>query len=347
LLILRHAGVVEDTMHLSPSVLRRLLDEPGGVGDRDRSHAARCPRCLDALAAMHGADADADRTAPELTRGPVPRRRLRAAWRHPAAAACAVGSLVVGAGTAAATDWLPIFRTEELAPVRWSAADLIGLPDLRAFGDVEVTGLGDGHDVADAAAAAAATGLDVPEVTVLPRGVSGDPEHHVVGEVTATFTFSTEPATAAATELGATLPPPPAGLDGSSVRLEAGPGWAATWAPAGRPTLVVARAVAPTASSSGVELDAARDYLLSLPGVPADVAAQLRPFGADGATLPLVVPTDRVTTSSADVHGVPATVLATRDRTMAAVVWVDGGAVTVVAGALDVDEVLSVARGLR
>ena len=39
--------------------------------------------------------------------------------------------------------------------------------------------------------------------------------------------------------------------------------------------------------------------------------------------------------------------LATRDRTLAAVVWVDDGVVTAVAGSLDVDEVLSVARDLR
>ena len=40
----------------------------------------------------------------------------------------------------------------------------------------------------------------------------------------------------------------------------------------------------------------------------------------------------------------PATVLATRDRTLAAVVWVDDGVVTAVAGSLDADEVLSIAR---
>jgi hypothetical protein len=40
-------------------------------------------------------------------------------------------------------------------------------------------------------------------------------------------------------------------------------------------------------------------------------------------------------------------VLAARDRTMAAVVWVDDGVVTAVIGALDADEVIAVARGLR
>ena len=59
------------------------------------------------------------------------------------------------------------------------------------------------------------------------------------------------------------------------------------------------------------------------------------------------MPADQVTTSSAQVNGVPATVLATRDRTIAAVVWVNEGVVTVVAGSLDADEVLSVAEDLR
>ena len=90
-----------------------------------------------------------------------------------------------------------------------------------------------------------------------------------------------------------------------------------------------------------------RDYLLSLPGLPDDVAAQLRTFVADGSTLPLPVPADQVTTSSAEVNGVPATVLVARDRTMAAAVWVDEGVVTAVAGSLDDGEVLSVAEALR
>jgi hypothetical protein len=130
--------------------------------------------------------------------------------------------------------------------------------------------------------------------------------------------------------------------------MEAGPGVAQVWtSAAGVPGLVVGRAVAPTASSSGVPFEAVRDYLLSLPGMPDAVAAQLRTFAADGSTLPLPVPAERVTTRSDEVDGVPASVLTTRDRSFAAVVWVDDGVVTVVAGSLDDDEVLDVARGLR
>ncbi len=52
-------------------------------------------------------------------------------------------------------------------------------------------------------------------------------------------------------------------------------------------------------------------------------------------------------TSSTDVNGAPATLITTRDGSMAGVIWVDRGVVTGVAGSLSADEVLAVARGLR
>jgi hypothetical protein len=359
--------------HPTEGVLRRLLDEPAGVADADREHVAGCRQCLGglvaaredaalveaALAAGHGADVDVPAAWRRLSmaapptgagRATAPARagRTRALLRRPAVAALAVAVVLTGAGAAAANDWLQIFRTEQIAPVSLSAADLVALPDLSAYGDLAVTGDGDVHEVPDAAAAAAESGLDVPVVTALPRGVSGEPVYQVGGEVNATFTFSADLAARAAAEAGETLPPPPPGLDGNEVRLVAGPGVAQVWASsADVPALVVARAVAPTAFSSGVALETVRDYLLSVPGLPDDVAAQLRTFTTDGSTLPLPVPADEVTTSPAQVDGAPATVLATRDRTMAAVVWVDDGVVTAVAGSLDADEVLSVAEDLR
>jgi hypothetical protein len=112
--------------------------------------------------------------------------------------------------------------------------------------------------------------------------------------------------------------------------------------------MVVARAVAPTAESTGnISFETARDYLLRLPSLPEDVASQLRRFSGDGETLPLPVPAEEVTSSEADVGGAPATVLTARDGTMAGVVWVRDGVVNAVAGSLSADEVLSVARGLR
>ena len=353
--------------HPNPGVLRRLVDEPAGVTDADRAHVTGCTDCLTELAAaaedatavgaalttrVDAVDVPAawDRLSATLPavapparagrrRGRVPRT---GGVRRPLAAAVAFTAVLSVAGVAAANDWLPVFRTEQVAPVAFDSSDLVALPDLSAYGTVEVTGDGDLHAVADPAAAAGETGLDVPEVAELPGGVVGDPAVDVGSQVTAVFTFSAD----LAADAGGAAPP--AGLDGSQVRLVAGPGVAQVWSSAsGVPALVVATAVAPSADSSGVPFETLRDYLLALPGLPEDLAAQLRTFTADGSTLPLPVPADLVDSSSADVDGVEATVLESRDRSMAAVVWVQDGVVTAVAGSLGADEVLEVARGLR
>ena len=360
--------------HTSDGVLRRLLDEPAAVATSEREHTAACPQCLGTLATMredaavidaalalpaaHDVDVaaawrrlSAAPAAPAPSARPAPARRRtarsRSLVRRPAVAALAAALVVTGGGAAAANGWLPIFQTEQVAPVSLSADDLVAVPDLSAYGELEITAEPRVHEVPDAEAAAAETGLDVPEVADLPRGVSGEPLYQVGGKASATFTFSAEQAARAAAEAGEELPDVPPGLDGSSVRLDAGPGVAQVWtSDAGAPALLVARAVAPSAFSSGVPFETVRDYLLSLPGLPDDVAAELRTFAADGSTLPLPVPADEVTTSSAEVGGVPATVIETRDRTLAGVVWVDDGMVTVVVGSLDVDEVLEIARDL-
>lgn len=357
--------------HPTEGVLRRLVDDPAGVADPDRAHIAGCPSCL---SGVDRARADAAATGAVLTAPPlaptdlegawhrlstrpigdsraVPARRrppVRARLRSPLTAALGAALLLAGAGAAAAGDWLPIFRPTHVVAVPVNATELNQLPDLSAYGDVQLNGSAAPERVADAGAAHARTGLDVPQVAHLPGGVSGAPTYEVGNQVSATFTFSAAKAAQAAAAAGQPLPPVPAGLDGSRVRLQAGPGVAEIWSQGGGiPTLVVARLIAPTADSSGVPFDTVRSYLLSLPGVSPGLAAQLRAFPADASTLPLPVPADQVDTTTADVGGAQATVLSVRDGSMAAVVWVKDGVLTGVGGVLGADEVLTVARGLH
>jgi len=362
--------------HPSEGILRRLVDEPAGVPDADRAHVAGCPACLraldtaradaglvgSALAAPATSDVDPDAawarlsTAAAATGGSPAfrpsatsaRSRWRAAVRRPAVAAVSAVVLVTGAGVAAANDWLPIFSTERVDPVEITATDLVQVPDLSAYGDLQVVREPEPEQVADAATARERTGLAVPEVSDLPEGVTGDPTYQAAGVVEATFTFSAAKAAQAAAAEGEVLPPPPAGVDGSSLRLQAGPGVAAMWAqPTGVPTLVVARVGAPTVASSGVPFETVRDYLLSLPGLPDGLADQLRDLSTDASTLPLPVPAELVTSSTADVDGAEATVLTSRNGLFAGVVWVEDGVMTGVAGSLSAEELLAVARDLR
>ena len=362
--------------HPSDGTIRRLLDEPAGVADADRQHVAGCPTCRADVAAA-AADASAVGTAlhvahaepapaavdrawsrltqatavherPRAAAAAAPGRRWQRALRSPVAAAVGVVALLGGASAAAAGDWLQIFRTEEIAPVTVTSSDLVELPDLSAYGALEVLQAPDVQSVDDAAAAAEVTGLAVPEPSRLPDGVTGSPAYRVSGQASALFPFSTADAARSAEAAGEPLPTPPPGLEGSSIRIEAGPGLAAVWqGRSGLPALAVGRAVAPTAYSDGVPFETARDYLLSLPGLPADVAEQLRNLSGDGSTLPLPVPAEMVTSSTTDLDGTPATVLTSRDGTMSGVVWVEDGVVTGVAGSLGTDEVLAVARELH
>jgi hypothetical protein len=357
--------------HPNDGTLRRLVDEPSGVADADREHVASCPGCLAGVAAaqedaaLTGAALDVplhvdvdtgwERLSLAAATGATDRqrttttaaRRWQARLRSPVVAGIGVLALLTGAGAAAAGEWLQIFSTEQVAPVTITQEDLVELPDLTAYGEVEVVDEVHLRKVTSAAAAEKATGLEAPRVDDLPPGVTGQPAFEVANQVGGIFTFSADEARRTAEAEGATLPRPPAGLDGSRFRLEAGPGLAAIWSEQrGLPALVVARAVAPTAYSSGIPFETARDYLLSLPGLPEDVASQLRSFSADGATLPVPVQDDLMTSSPTDVDGVEATLIEARNGTMAAVIWVEDGVVTAVAGSLTADEVLAVAGGL-
>jgi hypothetical protein len=358
--------------HPNEGVLRRLVDEPAGVADADRAHVADCPVCLVALAEARddattvGAaltsdasmDVDVDAAWARLTatesrtravQAPARRRSWGSVLRRPAVAALGFAVVVTGAGVAAANDWLPIFATEEIEPVAISSdLDLSAVPDLTDYGTLEVTGADEPAPVADEAAAEQLTGLEAPEVTALPDGVSGEPQYMAIGEVAATFTFSAELAAQAAAEAGEDLPPVPPGLDGAQVRLTAGPALAAVWAgDSGVPALVVARAGAPEAFASGTDFEQLRDYLLSLPGLPEEVAAQLRSFSPEASTLPLPVPAEYATSAPVEVDGEDATLLTSRDGFLAGVVWVEDGVVTAVAGSLSGSEVVSIASGLR
>jgi hypothetical protein len=111
--------------------------------------------------------------------------------------------------------------------------------------------------------------------------------------------------------------------------------------------MMVARVKAPTVSSQGAPLPVVRDYLLALPFIPADLAAQLRAATGDGTTLPIPIPADLATSSSVSIGSIDGTVVRLRDGSATGVIWAAGGVLDAVAGSLSQDEVVTVARGLH
>jgi len=158
--------------HPTEGVLRRLIDEPAGVCDTDRAHVQTCAACLTDLDAVQqdaelvstclatappAVDVDAawrrlSATAP--AQEPAARtgtRRSVSLLRRPSVAALAVAVALGGAGTAAANDWLPVFRTQQVQAVSITPGDLVALPDLSAYGALSFVSEPDLREVASAA----------------------------------------------------------------------------------------------------------------------------------------------------------------------------------------------------
>ena len=140
-----------------------------------------------------------------------------------------------------------------------------------------------------------------------------------------------------------------ASLAGSSVTLDAGPAVLAEYAATSGtelPTLGVATMPRPTAHSTGASLSQIEAFLLSQPGIPPQLAEEIRLLGDLRTTLPVPVPR-APRFARCRSRGWPGVLLADSSNAAAGVVWEDGsGMLHVVAGILDSQDVLNVAGQL-
>jgi hypothetical protein len=368
--------------HIPDGVLRRLDDEPLAVPDRVTEHVASCKRCgarhariaedTEFVARLFSAPQlvpDADMAWVRLRRAlyPMPeeeahrRRRPAPGFRRSGrfASVSARGGLVIAAvailvaGTAAAATLTTIFAPTHVAAVSLSQSDLraitafTGLDDRQVlggfstpsgsttahFGTVKWSSAGPAHPAASLAGAAAEAGFPVTLPGRLPAGVGAAEQFIVQPRVSATVTFNSAVAR----------------LGGSSVELVAGPAILVQYAAAsgrGLSTLAVATMPRPTARSSGASVSQIEAFLLNQPGIPPELAEEVRLLGDLRTILPVPVPPG-ASVHSVQVGGWPGVLLADSSNAAGAVVWEDGrGMLHVVAGILDSQDLLNVANQL-
>ena len=246
-------------MHLSDGTLRRWVDEPFTLDPPARRHLDTCPRCgrraeeirsdrdlaMAVVAAQPLPPPDRDRALARLRArladagSGVRRRAGRSSDRHRASrvarwlsdprrgariarryssvvGATALVAVLVGAGVA--SGFITIFQPRQFAPVAVSISDLSSLQELASYGDVSgVPGLTFTPGSWDQARSA--TGVSLPQHVTLPSGIPSTPGYAVLSGGTISFTFDLSKAEAAARQVGATLPPMPAGMNGSTLRL--------------------------------------------------------------------------------------------------------------------------------
>jgi len=365
--------------HISDGTLRRLDDEPLAVPDRVTEHLAGCGRCsarrtqiaddteraaqlLSAPQLVPDIDiawarlqreledprADGSARLREPVRVPARRRWLPSVSLRTGLAIGLVGILV--AGTAAAATLTTIFAPTRVAPVSLSQSDVQAIAAMTGLGESHALGRfstprgstalrfgtltwssGPAHPASSLAQAAAEVGFGVSLPAHLPAGVGAVEQLIVQPRGNAKVIFTSKAAA----------------LAGSSVSVNVGPAVFAQYGASSGPdvpTLAVAAMRRPAAQSTGASLSEIEAFLLGQPGIPPQLAEQIRLLGDLRTTLPVPVPSGALT-RSVKVGGWPGILLTDASNAAAGVVWEDGqGTLHIVAGILDSQDVLNVAN---
>jgi hypothetical protein len=265
--------------------------------------------------------------------------------------ALSTGGLLVAGATAAAT-LTTVFAPTQVAPLPISQGDLqsfvsalgmdgpaqlVGVASPTgskqlAFGTVTWSAGNGPRTYPTLEQAEAASGLAVALPSTLPSGVSAAAAYAVYPSAAATVTFDASDG---------------AGVAGSSLAFTLGPAVVVTYgSPLGQglPGLAVVVMARPSATSTGASASELESFLLSQPGIPSNLAQEIRLLGNLQTTLPVPTPPG-ATESSVVINNEPAVLLAENGGIAAGVIWEDAqGIVHAVAGPLNQEDVLGVAR---
>ena len=368
--------------HLSDGTLRRIYDEPLALASMDQAHFDSCTECRTRFASIaNTARATATLlSVPGFT--PDPEAALRSVririrtteaarpprwydrWldrttpgRRPIAqsaiAAVLAAVLVTGVtATGVAQNLFRVFEPRTVAPVQVAQSDFANAGALLDYG--EVKWLPDAptlHQLTDATAAAAQSGLPVLMPASLPNGVTGAVSFGVVSHATGSLTFDAQRLRASAAKNGVQVNAMPGKIDGSKLIVNAGPalleawGLSASTSEAQMPTLVIVQTRVPTVDSTGATAAELEAYLLSQPGVPPDIAAQIKAIKDPSTTLPIPIPKGLATTEPVEVNGAPGLLI--KAVLGAGVVWQKNGVIYAVGGQLTPEQVLAIATSLH
>lgn len=265
-----------------------------------------------------------------------------------AAAVALIASLFLTPAGSLAQHFITVFQPQQVAPLEVTTGELRTLPNLSRFGTVHAPRNASTQPVANADAAGKATGMTVLTPASLPSGVPSTVRYQVMQGQTGTFTFDEAKAQRAAARHGKTLPPMPAGMDGSTLQITTGAGLIGVYGPQGGiPTLAIGQMRAPTVRSTGVSVKVMEDYILGLPGVSPQLAASIRALGDPTSTLPLPIPVNVAHGQAVQVQGVQGVVVGDSTGLGSGVIWEKGGIVYGVGGTLTQSQVLDIANSLH
>jgi hypothetical protein len=312
------------------------------------------------------------RRAPRPTRGRLGVARITTAWRLAASSLAAVLALAAMVaftpeGGSAAAAFLAQFRSQQVSAVELtpaSQAEIVKV--LTALGNLgTIQGPGGASSTRPAAVARAAEGqvqavslaqagqtvgftLLTPDPATLPAGVSRTPRVHVSPGSQVRFTFDKKKAQAHLQSIGRPEVSLPDKFDGATLVVSMP---AAALLEYGgdqsKSELIIGEAGELVVDVQGnVSLPELRDFLLGLPGLPADVVGQLKQIQNWNDTLPIPIPIDHVHWQSVSFNGNQGLLLNDNTGVGSAAIWQANGHLFGVAGSIKATDLQRVANSL-
>lgn len=362
--------------HPDEGTMRRMVDEPTLVRETDRRHVEDCARCRNA---MREIQVDAEAAARSMQTMPAPldtraalsavRARIatgqipaRRPWYARSLEALRFKRVAAGAGTAGvlagallltpagswAQSFITIFQPSQIQPVSVTTDQLLALPKLRSFGTVHLPRRAPMQTFSSVdGAQAAAGGMHVVVPAHLPSDIPSTVQYQVMPGMTGSFTFDAQKAARALTVQGQRLPAMPAHLNGSTLQVAINSTVAAIYGSSkDLPSLVVGEMRAPKVTSTGASVAEVENYLLKMPGISPQLAAELRGIQNPASTLPLIIPVDQAQAHEVQINGTQGWVIGDNTGVGSAVVWEKAGIIYGVGGTLPESEALTIAESL-
>jgi hypothetical protein len=360
--------------HIKDGVLRRLVDEPLVVVDARKQHLNSCPTCQARFSDMRQDAQDSAlllslpplnvHLAPALAAvqekvavrgaiGPSFSSRLRRVVTRPlavvAAVAAVAGSLAFTPVGSVAQSLVTVFQPSQVVVIPINPGDLRTLPDLNKYGTVHIQKTIPLHRVIGARQAGVVSSMNVLLPGYIPSGVPAKATYEVAAGSTASFTFSALRAQAAASSQGASLPAMPANIDGTTLLLTTHPVVVAIYGEShqGLPSLVIGQMRTPSITSNGASVSELENYILSLPGISPDLAAEVRAIRNPVSTLPIPIPVNLANSQSVTVQGTNGVAIGDSTGIGSVVFWTKNGVMHGVGGTLPESQVLQIANSLH
>ena len=283
-------------------------------------------------------------------------------WIAAAVAAILLSFVLLQSNSVLATQFLSFFRIQQLKPISISQTEMTGLskysvPGIDDLGSVTFQSPRQQNDLTRAQAA---QNIDFPLTLPqqLPQDVGNDPIFKVISGGHGTFTFSSAKVHTYLAKNGHNNVRIPANLDGATFNVTTTAGVIVQYGYNTGDPFIIIEMPSPTIQATGkASLQNLRDFMISLPGLPASFIAQLKQLDLNNGTIPFPVPAG-MQAQSVTVHNASGLLLSSRKTVQIAhnvqipvgskLVWQENGIIYGLAGlTIDTNQLLAAANSLH